>query len=32
MNALKRWNQLKDLEALRQGLGSLLSGSPLQPV
>jgi HSP20 family protein len=29
MNALTRWNQLKDLEALRQGLGSLMSGSPL---
>ena len=29
MNALKRWNQLKDLEALRQGLGGLLGGSPM---
>ncbi|MGA2555041.1 MAG: Hsp20/alpha crystallin family protein [Verrucomicrobiota bacterium] len=29
MNALKRLDQLKHLEALRQGLGSLLSGAPL---
>jgi HSP20 family protein len=30
MNALTRWNQLKELEALRHGLGSLLSRSPVQ--
>ena len=30
MNALKRWNQLKELEALRHGLGSLFSRSPAQ--
>jgi len=29
MNALKHWNQLKELEAFRAGLGSLLGGSPL---
>jgi HSP20 family protein len=29
MNALTRWNQLKELEALRHGLGSLLSRSPV---
>jgi HSP20 family protein len=28
MNALTRWNQLKELEALRHGLGSLLNRSP----
>jgi HSP20 family protein len=28
MNALKRWNQLKDLEAFQHGLDSLLSRSP----
>jgi len=30
MNALTRWNQLKELEALRLGLGSLLNRSPAQ--
>ena len=30
MNALTRWNQLKELEALRHGLGSLLNRSPAQ--
>ena len=30
MNALARWNQLKELEALRHGLGSLLNRSPAQ--
>ena len=30
MNALTRWNQLKELEALRHGLGSLLDRSPAQ--
>ena len=30
MNALTRWNQLKELEALRHGLGSRLSRSPAQ--
>ena len=30
MNTLTRWNQLKELEALRHGLGSLLSRSPPQ--
>jgi HSP20 family protein len=30
MNALTRWNQLKELEALRHGLGSLLNRSPTQ--
>lgn len=30
MNALTRWNQLKELEALRFGLGSLLNRSPAQ--
>src|SRR5512142_3357009 len=30
MNALTRWNQLKEMEALRQGLGSLFSRSPVQ--
>jgi HSP20 family protein len=29
MNALTRWNQLKELEALRHGLGSLFGRSPL---
>ena len=29
MNALARWNQLKELEALRHGLGSLYGRSPL---
>jgi HSP20 family protein len=29
MNALKRWNQLKELEALRHGLGSMFSHSPV---
>ena len=29
MNALKRWNRLKDLEAFQHGLDSLLGGSPL---
>jgi hypothetical protein len=28
MNGLTRWNQLKELEALRHGLGSLFSRSP----
>jgi len=28
MNALKRWNRLKDLEAFQHGLNSLLSRSP----
>jgi HSP20 family protein len=30
MNALTRWNQLRQLEALQQGLGSLFSRSPAQ--
>jgi HSP20 family protein len=30
MNALKRWNQLKDLEALRHGLDSLLNRPSVQ--
>ena len=30
MNALTRWNQLKELEALRHGLGSLLNRAPAQ--
>jgi len=30
MNALTRWNQLKELEALQHGLGSLLNRSPAQ--
>jgi HSP20 family protein len=30
MNALTRWNQLKELEALRHGLGGLLNRSPTQ--
>jgi HSP20 family protein len=30
MNALKRWNQLRELEALQHGLGSLLGHSPIQ--
>ena len=30
MNALTRWNQLKELEALRLGLGGLLNRSPAQ--
>jgi len=30
MNAFTRWNQLKEMEALRQGLGGLLSRSPVQ--
>src|SRR5438552_14665979 len=30
MNALTRWNQLKQLEALQHGLGSLFSRSPAQ--
>ena len=29
MNALTRWHQLKELEALRHGLGSLLGRSPV---
>lgn len=29
MNALTRWNQLKELEALRHGLGSLFNRSPV---
>jgi HSP20 family protein len=29
MNALKRWNQLKDLETFQHGLNSLLSRSPV---
>jgi HSP20 family protein len=29
MNALKRWNRLKDLEAFQHGLDSLLSRSPV---
>jgi len=29
MNALTHWNQLKELEALRHGLGSLFSRSPV---
>lgn len=29
MNALTRWNQLKELEALRHGLGSMFSRSPV---
>jgi HSP20 family protein len=30
MNALTRWNQLRQLEALQQGLGSLFSRAPTQ--
>ena len=30
MNALTRWNQLNELEALRLGLGSLMNRSPAQ--
>src|ERR1041384_3793888 len=30
MNAFTRWNQLKELDALRLGLGSLLNRSPAQ--
>jgi HSP20 family protein len=30
MNALTRWNQLKQLEALQHGLGNLFSRSPAQ--
>src|SRR5438034_3621880 len=30
MNASTRWNQLKELEALRLGLGSLFNRSPVQ--
>lgn len=30
MNALTRWNQLRQLEALQQGLGSLFTRSPAQ--
>jgi HSP20 family protein len=30
MNALTRWNQLRQLEALQQGLGGLFSRSPAQ--
>jgi HSP20 family protein len=30
MNALARWNQLKELDALRHNLGSLYSRSPLR--
>src|SRR2546428_193338 len=30
MNTLIRWNQLKELESLRLGLGSLLNRSPAQ--
>ncbi len=30
MNALTRWNQLRQLEALQDGLGSLFSRSPAQ--
>lgn len=29
MNALTRWNQLKELEALRHGLGGMFSRSPV---
>ncbi len=29
MNALTRWHQLKELEALRHGLGSMFSRSPV---
>jgi HSP20 family protein len=29
MNALTRWNQLKELEALRHGLGSLFGRAPV---
>ncbi len=29
MNALTRWNQLQELEALRHGLGSLFGHSPV---
>ena len=29
MNSLTRWNQLKELEALRHGLGGLLGRSPV---
>jgi len=29
MNALTRWHQLKELEALRHGLGSMFSRSPI---
>jgi len=30
MNALTHWNQLKELDALRHGLGTLLSRSPVR--
>lgn len=30
MNTLARWNQLRQLEALQQGLGSLLGRSPIR--
>jgi len=30
MNALKRWNQLKDLEAFQKGLDSLLGRGPVR--
>ena len=30
MNALKRWNQLKDLEAFQHGLDSLLGRAPVR--
>jgi HSP20 family protein len=30
MNTLTRWNQLKELEALRHGLGSLFNRTPTQ--
>jgi HSP20 family protein len=30
MNTLTRWNQLREMEALRHGLGSLLGHSPAQ--
>ena len=30
MNTLTRWNQLREMEALRHGLGSLLGRSPAQ--
>lgn len=30
MNTMNRWNQLRQLEALQQGLGSLFSRSPAQ--
>jgi len=30
MNTLTRWNELREMEALRHGLGSLLGRSPVQ--